>query len=70
MQNDQLKQRPGSCDISIPETQEKKTGMEQLSPERIEEMKAYARKLRLKNPKMKPDRLKRKVADYFNITLV
>lgn len=41
-----------------------------IPPERIEEMRDYAIKLHRKFPHMKPDRVKRKVAEYFKVKLV
>lgn len=40
-----------------------------LSPERLQEIKDYAIKLRRKFPQFKEDRLRRKVAEYFKIKL-
>lgn len=40
------------------------------SVEKITRMQAYAMNLRRKNPQMKPERLKRKVAEYFKIKLI
>lgn len=41
-----------------------------ITEERLQEMKAYAVKLRKKFPHMKPERIKRKVAEYFKVDLV
>lgn len=41
----------------------------QIPPEKQAEMIAYAKKLRAKFPHMKPDRIKRKVAEYFKVKL-
>lgn len=46
------------------------TSVEQLPPEKIKEMQDYAKKLVKNSPKMKPDRVKRKVAEKFKIKLV
>lgn len=48
----------------------KKSGVENIPAEKLEQMKAYARKLRSKFPHMKPARIQRKVAEYFKIELV
>jgi phage antirepressor YoqD-like protein len=41
-----------------------------VEPERLQRMRDYAIMLRKKFPYMKPERLKRKVAEYFKIELV
>lgn len=64
----------GSCDISFdsqPVEQKKEVmSMEQIPLEKQYEMRDYAVKLRKKFPHMKPDRLKKKVAEYFKVKLV
>lgn len=44
----------------------KKLGME---PERLQEMREYAGKLKKQFPHMKPKRIERKVAEYFKVKL-
>lgn len=64
--------RRGSCDLSgtarnvevVPRKPEVT-----VSQEKFIEMKKYAAELRRKFPHMKPDRLKRKVMEYFHIKL-
>jgi hypothetical protein len=46
-----------------------KQGIHNLTPERKEEMIAYAKKLREKHPHMTQARIMRKVAEYFKIKL-
>jgi hypothetical protein len=41
-----------------------------VTPERLQQMRDHAKYLRKKFPHMKPDRLKRKVAEYFKVKLV
>lgn len=41
-----------------------------MSVEQLRAVNAYTRELRIKFPHMKPDRLQRKVAEYFKIKLV
>ncbi len=63
----------GSCYLpEMTETKEKKSEpIEMTVPaEKLEAMKAYAVKLRKKFPHMKPDRIKKKVAEYFKVKLV
>jgi hypothetical protein len=46
------------------------TGGKPVSQEKIAAIQVYAKLLRKKFPHMKPERLKRKVAEYFKIKLV
>lgn len=61
-----------SCEIpEIPEVKEQPSnGMDQVPQEKIDRMIAYAKMLRKKFPHMKPERIKRKVAEYFKVKLV
>jgi hypothetical protein len=46
-----------------------KTGLENIAPERLEQIKDYARKLHKKYPHMSEARVRRKTAEYFKIKL-
>ena len=73
--NNAFPRTTGSCDLShTPSTavQEITSEMKEaeklgVSVEKLRAMKAYAQKLHRKHPKMKMDRLQRKVADHFKI---
>jgi hypothetical protein len=41
-----------------------------ITPEKLLKIKAYAAKLHKKHPRYKPERLAKKVAEYFNIILM
>lgn len=65
----------GSCNVSFnreeaAQPQKEVMSMEQIPLEKQYEMRDYAVKLRKKHPHMKPDRLKKKVAEYFKVKLV
>jgi hypothetical protein len=78
---EQLKAKE-SCDISgfvIPfetkpvKAKEKKPApgvLESLPPEKFAAMQKHAMELRRKFPHMKPNRIKKKVAEYFKVKLV
>ncbi len=62
----------GSCDIpevTQPVATQVKTA-DQLPPEKLQAIKAYAAELHRKHPQMKQNRIMRKVAEKFKIKLV
>jgi hypothetical protein len=77
-------ERAGSCQVKLgvgdalqiyDEEKKKKPALtdgdgKEISEEKLKAMKDYAATLRRKFPHMKPDRIKRKVAEYFKIKLV
>jgi hypothetical protein len=72
----------GSCDVSAfvnpceskpIQAKEKKPApgaLESLPPEKFAAMQKHAMELRRKFPHMKPNRIKKKVAEYFKVKLV
>lgn len=68
--NTELPKQKGGCDLSMKPVEEQQSVVPVIPPERVEAMKQCAVKLRRKHPHMKPDRLKKKVAEYFKVKLV
>lgn len=74
IQNNELSKIKGGCDLGaqVQECDATK-GREELPgvpPEKVAAMKAYAMKIKKNSPKMKSERLSRKVAEHFKVKLV